>query len=58
MPIVVQYTSGRPFAARVGVVAEAERGVGKIVAGKQDKPLRFDLNKLDTREEKSEVIQD
>jgi hypothetical protein len=33
-------------------------GVGKIVAGRRDEPLRFDPNKLGAREAKSELIQD
>ncbi|KAJ6111695.1 hypothetical protein N7523_007756 [Penicillium sp. IBT 18751x] len=46
LPIVVQYTPGRPFAARVTVKAEVEWGFEAIVAGKLDDPIKFDPGKL------------
>ena len=46
MPIIVQYTPGRPFVARVQISAKAPWRPGKIVTGDLDDPLRFDPERL------------
>ncbi|KAJ5118624.1 hypothetical protein N7476_010980 [Penicillium atrosanguineum] len=46
LPIVVQYTPGRPFAARVTIKAEVEWGFEAIAAGKLDDPIKFDPDRL------------
>ncbi|OAA57556.1 hypothetical protein SPI_07215 [Niveomyces insectorum RCEF 264] len=48
LPIVVQYTPGRPFVARIRVVATVDWGLATrtMRAGKLDDPIRFDPDKL------------
>ena len=47
-PIIVNYTKGRKFAARVEVAAKIEWRPVQLLAGKRDDPLYFDPEKLHT----------